>query len=105
MRTRKVVLRTLCVALAIAGCVVWQTRADHAAPGPQLEAAIEVDANQVTGKVPRYLFGQFIEHEHNTIDNGVLAELLQNRKFDEDDRDGNGVSNRWVPEERVQDHY
>jgi alpha-N-arabinofuranosidase len=35
----------------------------------------------------------------------VLAELLQNRKFDEDDRDGNGVSNRWVPEERVQDRY
>jgi len=64
-----------------------------------------VDTSQVTGKVPRYLFGQFMEHEHNTIDNGLLAELLQDRKFDEGDQDGNGVSAGWVPEERVQDRY
>jgi alpha-N-arabinofuranosidase len=84
---------------------VWQTRADHAASGTPLEATIEVETGQVTGKVPHYLFGQFIEHEHNTIDNGLLAELLQDRKFDEDDRDGNGVSAGWVPDERVQDRY
>jgi alpha-N-arabinofuranosidase len=31
--------------------------------------------------------------------------LLQDRKFDEGDRDGNGVSAGWVPEERVKDRY
>ena len=46
-----------------------------------------------------------MEHEHNTIDNGLLAELLQDRKFDEGDRDGNGVSAGWLPEERIQNRY
>jgi alpha-N-arabinofuranosidase len=70
-----------------------------------MEGSIQVDATEVTGQVPRYLFGQFIEHEHNTIDDGLLAELLHDRKFEEGDRDGNGVSARWVPEERVADRY
>jgi alpha-N-arabinofuranosidase len=70
-----------------------------------MEAVIQVEAGAVTGQVPHYLFGQFIEHEHNTIDDGLLAELLHDRKFEEGDRDGNGVSAGWVPEERVQDRY
>jgi alpha-N-arabinofuranosidase len=85
--------------------VLWQTQVVRVEQAPKLEATIEVDTSQVTGKVPRYLFGQFMEHEHNTIDNGLLAELLQDRKFDEGDQDGNGVSAGWVPEERVQDRY
>lgn len=64
-----------------------------------------MDAGQITGEVPRYLFGQFMEHEHNTIDNGLLAQLLQDRKFDEGDLDGDGVAYEWTPEERVQDGY
>jgi alpha-L-arabinofuranosidase len=39
------------------------------------------------------------------IDDGLLAELLHDRKFEEGDRDGNGVSAAWVPEERVHDRY
>jgi alpha-L-arabinofuranosidase len=70
-----------------------------------LKASINVNAGEIVGKVPRYLFGQFMEHEHKTIDNGLLAQLLEGRKFDEGDVDGNGVAYHWVPEERVRDRY
>lgn len=100
---RRVAVPGWCIFVMVAGSIVWQTLS--AAQNSQMAATIDVDATQVTGKVPHYLFGQFIEHEHNTIDNGLLAELLQDRKFDEGDRDGNGVSTGWVPEERVQDRY
>ena len=102
---RNVALPSLCVLLVVAYFAVLDTRANRAAQGPALEGAIEVDASQIAGKVPRYLFGQFIEHEHSTIDDGLLAELLHDRKFEEGDLDGNGVSSEWVPEERVQDRY
>lgn len=93
--------------LAVMFSVVTGLRipADAATSGSDLRGEISVDATQITGKVPRYLFGQFMEHEHNTIDGGLLAELLQDRKFDEGDLDGNGVAYGWVPEERVQDRY
>jgi hypothetical protein len=35
----------------------------------------------------------------------LWAELLRNRKFEQGDADGDGVSNGWVPEERIQDRY
>lgn len=78
---------------------------EDAASRPELKADLEVDASQVVGKVPHYLFGQFIEHEHNTIDNGLLAQLLQDRKFDEGSLNANGVANEWIPEELVRDRY
>ena len=68
-------------------------------------ASIEVDAKNITGLISPYFFGQFIEHEHNTIQGGLWAELLQDRKFEEGDADGDGVSNGWVPEERILDRY
>lgn len=69
------------------------------------EASIEVNAAQVTGRVPRYLFGQFIEHEYNTIQGGLWAEMLRDRKFEEGDADRDGISDGWAPEERITDHY
>src|SRR5208282_1816409 len=105
VRTRRsisVILSFLCVSMTVG---YFGTPADHAAQGPAPAGVIEVDASRVAGKVPHYLFGQFIEHEHSTIDNGLLAELLRDRKFDEGNLDGNGVSSEWVPEERVQDRY
>jgi alpha-N-arabinofuranosidase len=68
-------------------------------------AVIDIDASKVTGTVSPYFFGQFIEHEHNTIQGGLWAELLHDRKFEQGDNDQDGVSNGWVPEERVQDSY
>jgi len=104
-RSISVIPPFLCVSVAVGYFAVWGTPANRAAQGPALAGAIEVDASQVAGKVPHYLFGQFIEHEHNTIDDGLLAELLRDRKFEEGDLDGNGVASEWAPEERVQDRY
>jgi hypothetical protein len=68
-------------------------------------AQIEVDAKDITGSISPYFFGQFIEHEHNTIQGGLWAELLRDREFEEGDADGDGVSNGWVPQERTLDQY
>lgn len=73
--------------------------------GQTAPATIEVDPDTVTGRVSPYFFGQFIEHEHNTIQGGLWSELLRDRKFEQGDADGDGVSNGWVPEERVQDRF
>jgi len=73
--------------------------------GAQPAANIQVNAAEVTGTVSPYFFGQFIEHEHDTIQGGLWAELLRDRKFEQGDLDGDGVSNGWIPEERVQDRY
>src|SRR5712692_7760679 len=75
------------------------------ASGQNSRATIEVDPAVITGKISPYFFGQFIEHEHNTIQGGLWAELLRDRKFEQGDLDGDGVSNGWVPEERVEDRY
>ncbi|MGI9071570.1 MAG: alpha-L-arabinofuranosidase C-terminal domain-containing protein [Bryobacteraceae bacterium] len=72
---------------------------------PETSAGIEVDPDTVTGRISPYFFGQFIEHEHNTIQGGLWAELLRDRKFEQGDDDGDGVSNGWAPEERIQDRY
>lgn len=77
----------------------------YGATATEPEASISIDAAKPAGVVPRYLFGQMMEHEHNTIDNGLLAQLLQDRKFDEGDLNGEGVANGWVPEERIEDRY
>ena len=103
--TRCVVLLFLLGSGVLGYFALGEPQGDRAASGPALAGAIDVHASEVVGKVPGYLFGQFIEHEHSTIDDGLLAELLRDRKFDEGDQDGNGVAAEWVPEERVQDRY
>lgn len=72
---------------------------------PNPEAAIQVDAGRVTGAVQPFIFGQFIEHENNTIEGGLWAELLHDRKFEQGDKDRDGVSDGWVPEERITNRY
>ncbi len=76
-----------------------------AAGAPRGVAQIEVNAGQVTGNVQPFLFGHFIEHEYNTIQGGLWAELLRARKFEEGDQSGDGVADAWQPEERIQDRY
>ena len=68
-------------------------------------AAIAIDARQVTGRVSPLLFGHFIEHEHNTIQDGLWAELLHDRKFEQGDKNHDGVSDGWEPEARIADRY
>src|SRR5438552_10299802 len=69
------------------------------------QAVIEIDTRQIAGKVSPLLFGHFIEEEHNTIQDGLWAELLHDRKFEQGDRNRDGVSDGWEPEERIVDHY
>ena len=68
-------------------------------------AAIAIDAQQVTGTVSPLLFGHFIEHEHNTIQDGLWAEPLHDRKFEQGDRNHDGVADGWEPEARIADRY
>ncbi len=89
------------------------------ADAQRAQASIDVDASQVTGKVSPYIFGQNLEHEHGTISGGeqnlhhehglhsggLWAEMLRDRKFEEGDRDGDGVADGWVPEERIENRF
>ena len=91
-----------------------KTEAPHTA-----EAIINVDGATEIGRVPKYLFGQNLEHEHGTISGGeqndqhahglhsggLWAEMLRDRKFEEGDLDLDGVANAWVPEERITNRY
>jgi alpha-N-arabinofuranosidase len=95
----RLLLVSLLALLPIFGCKS-DTSSDHSSA-----AEIEVDAKDITGSISPYFFGQFIEHEHNTIQGGLWAELLRDRKFEEGDADGDGVSNGWVPQERILDQY
>ncbi len=79
--------------------------AHRIAATPKSEASIEVDAAEVTASVHPFLFGQFIEHEHNTIQGGLWAELFRDRKFEEGDANQDGVSDGWQPQERITDRY
>src|SRR3989442_14581071 len=74
----------------------------HAA---QPRATIQVDASRVTGAVHPFVFGHQMEHEYNTIQDGLWAELLHDRKFEQGDKDLDGVSDGWVPEERITNRY
>jgi alpha-L-arabinofuranosidase len=99
MVPRPLLLVSLLALLPIVGCKS-DTSSDHSTA-----AQIEVDAKDITGSISPYFFGQFIDHEHNTILGGLWAELLRDRKFEEGDADGDGVSNGWVPQERILDQY
>ncbi|HSS98414.1 MAG TPA: alpha-L-arabinofuranosidase C-terminal domain-containing protein, partial [Terriglobales bacterium] len=68
-------------------------------------ATVEIDANKTIGDVHPFLFGQFMEHEHKTVQGGLWAELLRDRKFEQGDANRDGVSEGWVPEERIANHY
>ncbi len=91
------------VFLALALGVVCNAQAGIAAEPS--ETRIDVDAIKVIGDVQPFLFGQFIEHEHKTIQGGLWAELLRDRKFEHGDANRDGVSDGWVPEERIANHY
>jgi alpha-L-arabinofuranosidase len=72
---------------------------------PASQAHIEIDCGNTTGKVNQLIFGQFIEHEHKTIQGGIWSEVLRNRKFGQGDADRDGIGDEWVAQEVVADHY
>jgi alpha-N-arabinofuranosidase len=96
---------------------VWTGFAQTTSMQPP-SARISVDTSTSLGIISPFLFGQNLEYEHGAISGGeqnmdhahglhtggLWAEILRNRKFDEGDLDRDGVSNAWVPEERITNH-
>jgi alpha-L-arabinofuranosidase len=91
----------------------------HGANTSKGHVSIDVDATQVIGTVSPYIFGENLEHEHGAINGneqnqnyahglhsgGIWAEMLRDRKFEEGDRDQDGVADGWVAEERITNRY
>src|SRR5579872_534274 len=101
---RKLIARYLGAFLAILSISpTWSAPGSAGSEKP--ETSIEVESGEVTGEVHPFLFGQFMEHEHKTIQGGLWAELLRNRKFEQGDADRDGVSDLWVPEELIANRY
>src|ERR1700733_159828 len=40
-----------------------------------------IDASKTTAPISKYVYGQFIEHIGGIINNGIWAEMLDDRKF------------------------
>jgi alpha-N-arabinofuranosidase len=90
-----------------------------ATPPTASSARIEIDANKPLGAISPYLFGQNLEYEHGAVSGGeqnmdhahglhtggLWAEMLRDRKFEQDDKDKDGVADAWVPEERIANRY
>ena len=57
---------------------------------------LRVHPEKVSGTVPNYLFGHFLEYMYDCIDPGLWAELLISRGFENRDMNQSGVSFPWV---------
>src|ERR1700722_2553242 len=106
--------------LMVLGTVSGISGVSHAElPQDTASAAINVDAEKVTGQVYPNIFGQNLEYEygtfsggeqnmhnaHGTHTGGIWAEMLRDRKFEEGDLDKDGVANAWEPAERLNQRY
>jgi hypothetical protein len=60
-----------------------------------LDARCIIHPDQVLSSVNPMLFGNFIEFTHDCINQGMWAQLLLNRGFEDPDADGDGVSGLW----------
>src|ERR1035441_4975556 len=66
---------------------------------------VTIDATKTGAPISKYLYGQFIEHIAGTINTGIWAEMLSDRKFyfpvtaqaPARGRGGRGPSARWTP--------
>jgi len=47
------------------------------------EGTIEIDATRLGAKVPKTLYGVFLEEINNAGEGGLYAELIQNRGFED----------------------
>jgi hypothetical protein len=62
-----------------------------------ITANIRVNVTQVGATIDRRIYGHFIEHLGRCINNGIWAETLQNRKFEDADVNRDGVPDPWLP--------
>ncbi len=76
-------------------------------PAQELSITATIDADRTHAPISKYIYGQFIEHIGGIINNGVWAEMLEDRKFfhpivhtkeqPEDSRPWRGRVRRWEP--------
>jgi len=62
-----------------------------------INASIRVNVTQVGATIDRRIYGHFIEHLGRCINNGIWAEMLQNRKFEDADLNRDGIPDPWLP--------
>src|SRR6184192_2897702 len=74
----------ICFLLCLSVSVVLTSVAQGPAKDATLEAAITIDASKPASyKIPRTIFGTFLEPIGNSIYGGLWAELLQNPSFED----------------------
>lgn len=71
----------------------------------QTAARISIDASRVEGRISPLLYGQFLEFMYEGIKNGLHAELIRNRSFEESPN-VTGLSRHWerYPDDRNDDY-
>jgi alpha-N-arabinofuranosidase len=58
---------------------------------------IEIDLSNKLADISPFIYGNFIEFIQDCINKGMWAELLMNRGFENEDANGDGVSDPWYP--------
>ncbi len=61
------------------------------------EASVSIQPLQTVARVNPMIFGHFIEFMFDCIDDGMWAQLMKNRGFEQPDNNSDGVSDPWQP--------
>jgi alpha-L-arabinofuranosidase len=96
----------LALAFAAAGAAAGAAVATRQpAAAADANAAIDIDASRVEGRISPLLYGQFIEFMFEGVKRGLHAELLANRSFEEPPN-AIGLSRDWnrYPDDRNDDY-
>lgn len=75
-------LVALVFGLAVVGAAQPASQAPASAPAP-FDVSVRVDASKVANRISPQLYGHFLEYMFEGIKNGLHAELLKNRGFEE----------------------
>jgi alpha-N-arabinofuranosidase len=62
-----------------------------------MKTRIEIDLSNKLADISPFIYGNFIEFIQDCINKGIWAELLMNRGFENEDINGDGVSDPWYP--------
>lgn len=76
MKTVLSKFRLLTSALFLAGIAVARMAAAQTPP-----VHVAIDASKTGAPISKYIYGQFLEHGGNIVNEGVWAEMLEDRKF------------------------
>lgn len=97
--------RALSVPLVSILCAVSLIRTPSVYAQPLQTATVTIDARKVENHISSLLYGQFLEFMYEGIKNGLHAELIRNRSFEENPN-SIGLSRYWerYPDDRNDDY-